>query len=104
MGNQTLHPLLCNMAPMKAAAKAPVKSMTKTAIAQQLAETHELKRSVATKIIDDLAEIGTKEVSTTGKFTIPGLVMLKPRKKPATKACTKEIFGKMQTIKAKPAK
>merc|ERR1711941_214828 len=88
----------------KAAAKAPVKAMTKTAIAAQLAETHELKKSVAAKIIDDLAEIGAKEVSTTGKFTIPGLVMIKTRKKPATKACTKEIFGKMQTIKAKPAK
>merc|ERR1712032_138260 len=100
--NQTWAPLLCNMAPMKA--KAPVKAMTKTAIAAQLAETHELKKSVATKIIDDLAEIGAKEVSTTGKFTIPGLVMIKTRKKPATKACTKEVFGKMCTIKAKPAK
>ena len=78
--------------------------MTKTAIAQQLADTAEIKRRVVTKIMDDLAEIGAKEVSTTGKFTIPGLVMIKTRKKPATKACTKEIFGKMQTIKAKPAK
>merc|ERR1712032_907587 len=81
-----------------------VKAMTKTAIAQQLAETHELKRSVTAKIIDDLAEIGAKEVSTTGKFTIPGLVMIRTRKKPATKATTREIFGKMTTIKAKPAK
>merc|ERR1712217_521868 len=102
--NQTLHPLLCNMAPMKAAAKAPVKSITKGAIAAQLAEGHELKKTVAAKIIDSLAEIGAKEVSTTGKFTIPGLVMIKTRKKPATKACTKEIFGKMCTVKAKPAK
>merc|ERR1712113_53089 len=85
-------------------AMAPVKAMTKTWVAQQLAETHELKRSVATKIIDDLAEIGAKEVSTTGKFTIPGLVMIKTRKKPATKATTREMFGKMCTIKAKPAK
>merc|ERR1711870_218641 len=94
--NQTLPPLLCNMAPMKA--------MSKGAIAAQLAETYELKKSVAAKIIDDLAEIGTKEVTTTGKFTIPGLVMIKTRKKPATKACKKEMFGKMCTIKAKPAK
>merc|ERR1712060_304570 len=80
------------------------KVMTKSAMAKAIAEEHELKRSVAAKIIENLAEIGTKEVSTTGKFTFPGLVMIKTRKKPATKACTKEIFGKMQTIKAKPAK
>ena len=30
--------------------------------------------------------------------------MLKTRRKPATKACKKEIFGKMQMVKAKPAK
>merc|ERR1712039_947372 len=88
----------------KAAAKAPVKAMSKGAIAAQLAEGHELKKTVASKIIDSLAEIGAKEVSTTGKFTTPGLVMIKTRKKPATKACTKEIFGKMCTVKAKPAK
>merc|ERR1711904_567575 len=39
-----------------------------------------------------------------GKFTIPGLVMIKTKKKAATKAGTKLIFGKMQKVKAKPAK
>ena len=33
-----------------------------------------------------------------------GLCKIKTRVKPATKACQKEIFGKMQTVKAKPAR
>merc|ERR1711912_26627 len=84
--------------------KAPVKAMTKSAMAKAIAEEHEIKTAAAAKIINSLAEIGTKEVTSTGKFTFPGLVMIKTRVKPATKACKKEIFGKMCTIKAKPAK
>ena len=37
-------------------------------------------------------------------FVIPGLCMLKTRKKPATKAGKREIFGKVVVVKAKPAK
>merc|ERR1712083_492250 len=71
--------------------KAPAKAMTKSAMAKALGEEHEIKASVASKIISSLAEIGTKEVTGTGKFTIPGLVMIKTRKKPATKACKRDI-------------
>merc|ERR1719230_1689602 len=39
-----------------------------------------------------------------GKFTIPGLVMIKTRKKPARPATKKMMFGKMVKVKAKPAK
>merc|ERR1712190_485424 len=93
------------MGPMKGKAmKGPIKVMTKSAMAKALAEEHEIKASVASKIISSLAEIGTKEVTGTGKFTFPGLVMIKTRKKPATKACKKEIFGKMCDVKARPAR
>merc|ERR1711948_28083 len=92
-----------SMAPMKAM-KGPIKSMTKGAIAKAIAEEHEIKASVASKIINSLAEIGTKEVTSTGKFVFPGLVMVKTRVKPATKACKKEIFGKMCDVKARPAR
>jgi len=37
-------------------------------------------------------------------FTIPGLVKIKTRTKPATKAGKREIFGKMVVVKAKPAR
>ena len=90
---------------MKAKAmKAPVKAMTKSALAKSIAEEHEIKQGAAAKIISSLAEIGSKEVTSTGKFVFPGLVMIKTRVKPATKACKKEIFGKMCDVKAKPAR
>merc|ERR1711953_1378021 len=100
-------PLVFNMAPspMKAKAmKAPAKVMTKGAMAAAIAEEHEIKKTAAAKIINSLAEIGTKEVTSTGKFTFPGLVTIKTRVKPATKACKKEIFGKMCDVKARPAR
>merc|ERR1712113_300638 len=84
--------------------KAGAKSITKGAIAKAVAEQHEIKASKMSAIINSLAEIGTKEVTSTGKFTFPGLVMIKPRVKPATKACKKEIFGKMCDVKARPAR
>merc|ERR1712083_481260 len=96
-------PPIFNMGPMKSM-KAPAKAMTKSAIAKSIAEQHEIKASTASAIINSLAEIGTKEVTGTGKFTFPGLVMIKTRVKPATKACKKEIFGKMCDVKARPAR
>ena len=43
-------------------------------------------------------------VVSGGKFTVPGVCMIKTRHKPATTACKKEIFGRIQTVKAKPAR
>merc|ERR1711908_222987 len=80
------------------------KVMTKGALAKAIAAEHEIKATAATAIINSLAEIGTKEVTASGKFVFPGLVMIKTRVKPATKACKKEIFGKMCDVKAKPAR
>merc|ERR1712218_337561 len=88
------------MAPMKAMGGTV---MTKGAIAESLAEKCELKKSVCTKILASIAEIGAEGLKA-GKFTLPGLVNIKLRNKPATKACKKEIFGKMQIVKAKPAR
>merc|ERR1711950_70305 len=85
------------------AAKAVV-AMSKSAIAAALATATELKPAVCKKALETLAELATKEVKSTGKFTIPGLCMLKTRKKPATKAGKREVFGKVVMVKAKPAK
>eukprot|EP00418_Pyrodinium_bahamense_P076475 CAMPEP_0179053874 /NCGR_PEP_ID=MMETSP0796-20121207/22497_1 /TAXON_ID=73915 /ORGANISM="Pyrodinium bahamense, Strain pbaha01" /LENGTH=125 /DNA_ID=CAMNT_0020750483 /DNA_START=87 /DNA_END=461 /DNA_ORIENTATION=- len=93
------------MAPkaMKGAAmKAAV--MTKGALADAMASECELKKSVVLKLLAHLAEIATGEVKKSGVFTLPGLVRIKTRKKPATKAGKREIFGKMVVVKAKPAK
>merc|ERR1711972_410752 len=60
-------------------------------IAAALAEKTEQKPAMGKKFMDVLTEVATKEVKKTGKFTIPGLCMLKTRTKPATKAGKKEI-------------
>merc|ERR1719262_2036075 len=78
--------------------------MSKSGIAAALAAAAGLKPAEAGKVLASLAEVATKEVKSTGKFTIPGLCMLKTRKKPAQKAGKREIFGKICMVKAKPAK
>ena len=78
--------------------------MTKSALAAAIAEGRELKKAIASQILASLASIGTEETKKNGKFVIPGLVMMKTRKKPATKAGKREVFGKVVMVKAKPAR
>merc|ERR1712070_320781 len=80
-----------------------VSSLPKGGIADALATATGHKKSECSKVLDALADLASVEVKK-GKFTIPGLVMIKTRKKVATKGGTKLIFGKMQKVKAKPAK
>merc|ERR1712190_622574 len=90
------------MAPMKAMKTA--KSMTKGTIADSLATSCELKKSVCAKMINSLAELAAAEVTKAGVFTLPGLCRLKTRTKPATKAGKREVFGKVVMVKARPAR
>merc|ERR1719353_2348689 len=85
-------------------AKKGVKSMSKGAICDALATATESKKSDMGKILDALAELATKETKSTGKFTIPGVCMVKTRHKPATKAGKRMAFGKEVKVKAKPAR
>merc|ERR1719489_290152 len=78
--------------------------MSKGAIANALATSCELKKSVVTKLLGSLAEVGTAEVKKSGVFTIPGLARIKTRRKPATKAAKRMMFGQEVVVKAKPAK
>merc|ERR1712151_1351038 len=95
-------PHLTAMAPMKAMKTG--KAMTKGEMAKAIATEFEIKQAVASKIIASIADTGAAEVKKTGIFTFPGLVRIKTRVKPATKACKKEIFGEMRLVKAKPAR
>merc|ERR1712050_58413 len=88
----------------KATAMKSAKSMTKGAIAKALATSCELKTKQCTQVINNLAELATKEVAKTGVFALPGLFRLKTRTKPATKAGKREVFGKVVMVKAKPAR
>merc|ERR1711974_24690 len=89
-------------APMKA--MKDVAPMTKSQVLKAIADECEIKPAVASKIVSSFASIATSQVVNAGKFTFPGVCMIKTRHKPATKACKKEIFGKMQDVKAKPAR
>merc|ERR1719367_886670 len=88
---------------MKATAKKGVVAMSKSAIVAELATATELKGSAVKKVLENLTAVATKEVKKSGKFTIPGLAMIKTRMKPATKAGKREVFGKVAMVKAKPA-
>merc|ERR1712014_395194 len=90
--------------PMKVMKAKTSKAMTKSSIAKSIAEEFELKQNVAGKIISSLADIAAKEVKSNGKFTFPGLCMVKTRLKPATKAGEREVFGKVVMVKARPAR
>ena len=79
-------------------------AMGKGALAAAIAEAAETDKKTAAKVLETLAEIATMEVKKNAKFTIPGLCMIKTRKKPATKAGKREMFGKVCIVKAKPAK
>merc|ERR1712050_290052 len=63
-----------------------VKAMPKGALTASIATSVELKKSQVSKVLDALAGVASEQVVKVGKFTIPGLVMIKTRKKPATKA------------------
>merc|ERR1712138_130237 len=81
-----------------------VKAMPKSGIADALAEACDSKRSEMAKVLEALAEVATKEVKGTGKFTIPGVCMIKTRHKKATKAGKRMAFGQLIKVKAKKAR
>merc|ERR1719359_1735228 len=85
-------------------AKKGVKSMPKSGIADALATACETKRSEMSKVLDALSELAEKETKGTGKFTIPGICVVKTRHKKATKAGKRMAFGKEIKCKAKPAR
>merc|ERR1712054_182725 len=92
------------MKAMKAKPRAAGAPLSKTGIADALATAAELKRSDCVKILDGLSEMAGTQVKSVGKFVIPGLVMIKTSKKPATKAGKRLMFGKEVVVAAKPAK
>merc|ERR1719482_968233 len=89
---------------MKSTKASGAKAMTKGELLKAIATEHGLKTKDCSNILNSLVTVAAKEVKKTGVFTIPGLCRIKTRTKPATKACTKIIFGKETKVKAKPAK
>jgi DNA-binding protein HU-beta len=86
------------------AMKAGKKVMTSNDIIKAIHSATELPASAIKSVLVELNAIAYKELSKTGKFAIPQLVMLKLRHKPATQDGKKMLFGKETVVKAKPAK
>merc|ERR1712138_201910 len=78
--------------------------MTKGAIYDAIATKTGLKKAGVKAVFEALEGIIPGALKSAGKFTIPGLTMIKLKKKPATKAGKRMAFGKMVTVKAKPAR
>ena len=84
--------------------KTGAKSLSKGAMADGIASSLDLKKRDVNKVLGALTDLGSKEMKRVGKFVIPGVCILKTRKKPATKAGTRMMFGKEVKVAAKPAK
>merc|ERR1719199_721301 len=96
--------LLKTMLPPMKSMKAGGKAMTKGAMTKMLSSEHSLKQKTVSEVINSMVAIATKEVKSTGLFTLPGVCRIKTRLKPATKAGVRMMFGKEHKVKAKPAK
>jgi nucleoid DNA-binding protein len=88
---------------------AKAKSMTKSAVYQELAGSTGLSRKQVSEVFEALTELIKRELGKRGPgvFAIPGLLKLTLKHKPATKGGTKpDPFhpGQMMQFKAKPAR
>ncbi len=81
--------------------------MTKTQILSELAEKTDLSKKQVAAVFDELAILINRHIKkgAVGEFTLPGLLKIKTRKKPATKARKgiNPFTGEETVFKAKPA-
>jgi nucleoid DNA-binding protein len=91
----------------KAKTKAAIRARTKSQIFGEIAEDTGLTRKQVSSVFEGMADIIGKDLAKRGPgiFTIPGLVKLKVRAKPATKARkgVNPFTGEEMMFKAKPA-
>merc|ERR1711937_1027433 len=88
---------------MKAMKKKAVTAMPKSGITSAVADKSGVDKKAVGEVIDSLVTLATTEVKKTGKFTIPGLCMLKTRIRPPRKAGKSMAFGKEIKVKARKA-
>merc|ERR1712025_577398 len=91
------------MKAMKVMKKKAVATMSAGAVSVVVAEKTGLKAKDVKSVFSALGDIGVAECKKTGKFTIPGLAMLKIKQKAATPAGTRSMFGKVVKVKAMKA-
>merc|ERR1712054_708254 len=98
-----LIPLPAMVKAMKVMKAKVVTAMPKSGIAEALASKTGLQKKAVSGMMGELVALATAEVKKTGKFTLPGLCVLKTRVRPARKAGTTTAFGKTIKVKARPA-
>ena len=84
------------------------KPMTKAAVLNEIAENTGLNKKQVTSVFDELAIIIERHVKKRSprQFTLPGILKIEVRKKPATKARKgiNPFTGEEMVFKAKPAR
>merc|ERR1719478_1969748 len=81
------------MKAMKRVSKAG-KAMAKSAIFQAIEASSGVKRKSVKAVFEGLESLIPTALKASGKFAIPGITMIKLKKKPATKAGKRMAFGK----------
>ena len=82
--------------------------MTKSAIIGEIAQNTELNKKQVSSVFDELAILIERHIKkrSPGQFTLPGLMKIEVKKKPATKARKgiNPFTGEETVFKAKPAR
>ena len=92
------------MKAMKAMKAVSKKTLSKGGIVAALEASSGVKRKDVKAVMESLTGLVPGALKAAGKFTLPGITMIKLRKKPATKAGKRMAFGKEVFVKAKPAR
>merc|ERR1711970_1054726 len=77
-----------------------MKAMTKGEVFGAIEASSGIKKRDVKAVFGALESLIPGQLKASGKFTIPGITMIKLRKKPATKAGKRMAFGKEVFVKA----
>ncbi|MFZ7110127.1 MAG: HU family DNA-binding protein [Desulfatiglandales bacterium] len=92
----------------KKAAPTVKEQMTKTAIINEIAENTGLNKKQVSSVFDELSVLIERHIKkkSVGKFSLPGLMKIEVKRKPATKARkgVNPFTGEETTFAAKPAR
>ena len=72
-------------------------------IVKAIADMTQQPKKTVIEVLGGLRSLAYAELLANEKFVIPQLVTIKIRRKPAVPARTKQVFGAMMVVKAKPA-
>merc|ERR1719393_487555 len=85
-------------------AKRVGKAMGKGELFDAVGSASGVEKKQVKAVLGALETVIPAQLKASGKFTLPGVTMIKLKKKPATKAGKRMAFGKEVFVKAKPAR